>query len=234
MCIAMSDNIFDRTERLLGVAAMERLAGAKVLLFGVGGVGGWCAEALVRSGVGHLTVVDPDCVDATNINRQLMATTTTVGRPKVEVLRERLLEINPQADIMARQMAYTKDSAKEFDFNEYDYVVDAIDSIADKLELILAATRKDCSAVLVSSMGAAMKMDPTQVRVTEFWKVDGCPLAAVLRKRMRRQKRFPERKFLCVWSPEVIRGSEKGSMVHVTGTMGFTLAGIILQKIAAN
>ena len=88
--------------------------------------------------------------------------------------------------------------------------------------------------MLVSSMGAAMKMDPTQVRVTEFWKVDGCPLAAVLRKRMRRQKRFPERKFLCVWSPEVIRGSEKGSMVHVTGTMGFTLAGIILQKIAAN
>lgn len=221
---------FDRTQMLLGAEAMQRLTRCRVLLFGVGGVGSWCAEALVRSGLGHLTMVDPDSVEETNINRQVPATAVTIGMPKVEVMRRHLLEIAPDADITARQERFTADNAEHFGIKDYDYVIDAIDSLADKMELILLATQKG-GPVFFSSMGAATKMDPTQVRVSEFWKIDGCPLAASLRKRMRRAQRFPESKFRCVWSPEVIRGREKGSLVHVTGTMGFTLAGMVLQTL---
>ena len=234
----MADDIFARTEALVGSEALSRMAGTRVLLFGVGGVGSWCAEALIRSGIGHLTIVDPDCVDATNINRQLPATTLTVGQPKVEVMRRRLQEINPKADVIARQERFTADTAATFHLEEYDYVIDCIDSIADKMELILLATAKTQTikqssnqAIFLSAMGAACKMDPTQVRVSEFWKIDGCPLAAKLRKRMRRAQRFPKRKFKCVWSPEVIRGTTKGSMVHVTATVGMTLAGLVIQDI---
>lgn len=227
----MSDNthIFSRTEMLLGAGAMERLRQTRVIIFGLGGVGSWCAEALVRSGVGHLTLVDPDCVDVTNINRQLPALSSTVGRPKVEVLRERFLDINPEAEIVARQERFTAENS-EFGIQNYDYVIDAIDSIADKLELILLTTATETR--LLSSMGAARKMDPLQVRVTEFWKVDGCPLAATLRKRMRKQQRFPERKFKCVWSPERNDNAEpKGTMMPVTATFGLTLASLVLKDI---
>lgn len=225
----MSDNthIFSRTEMLVGAGAMERLRQTRVIIFGLGGVGSWCAEALVRSGVGHLTLVDPDCVDVTNINRQLPALSSTVGRPKVEVLRERFLDINPEAEIVARQERFTAENS-EFGIQNYDYVIDAIDSIADKLELILLTTAT--ASRLLSSMGAARKMDPLQVRVTEFWKVDGCPLAATLRKRMRKQQRFPERKFKCVWSPERNDNAEpKGTMMPVTATFGLTLASLVLK-----
>ena len=242
----MADDIFARTEALVGSEALSRMAGTRVLLFGVGGVGSWCAEALIRSGIGHLTIVDPDCVDATNINRQLPATTLTVGQPKVEVMRRRLLEINPTANIIARKERFTADTAATFHLEEYDYVIDCIDSIADKMELILVCSGEcvvgsnedrmlhtaHCQLpTFFSAMGAACKMDPTQVRVSEFWKIDGCPLAAKLRKRMRRAQRFPERKFKCVWSPEVIRGTTQGSMVHVTATVGMTLAGLVLRDI---
>ena len=228
----MADDIFARTEALLGSDALSRMAGTRVLLFGVGGVGSWCAEALIRSGIGHLTIVDPDCVDPTNINRQLPATTLTVGQPKVEVMRRRLLEINPEADVIARQERFCADTASTFHLEEFDYVIDCIDSIVDKMELILLATA-NTNAVFYSAMGAACKMDPTQVTVSEFWKIDGCPLAAKLRKNMRRAQRFPKRKFKCVWSPEVIRNTEqkKGSMVHVTATVGMTLAGLVLNDL---
>lgn len=222
-------NLYDRTRLLVGDEAMERFAAVRVILFGVGGVGSWCAEALVRSGILHLTLVDPDCVDITNINRQLPATTLTVGRPKVEVMRERLLAINPQADIVIRQEAYTSESAPTFPLEQYDYVVDAIDSLKDKLELILATTHNPQNT-LFSSMGAARKMDPVQIRVTEFWRVDGCPLAASLRKRMRRAQRFPERKFKCVWSPERCETAlPSGTLMPVTATFGLTLASLILK-----
>lgn len=185
---------------------MERIATARVIIFGVGGVGSWCAESLVRSGICHLTIVDSDCVCITNVNRQSMATTRTVGRVKVEALKERLLEINPAADITAVQEIFNADTADGFHLEEYDYIIDAIDSLKDKLELILRCTQKaqQPQPTLYSSMGAALKMDPTQVKVSEFWQVDGCPLAAVLRRRMRKQKRFPGRKFQCVWGPEVL------------------------------
>lgn len=240
-------DIFSRTEMLVGGDAMERLRRTKVIIFGLGGVGSWCAEALVRSGVGHLTLVDPDCVDVTNINRQLPALTSTVGRPKVEVLRERFLDINPDADIVARQERFSLtpspspggEGSEKWDLSGYDYVIDAIDSIQDKLELILLATSKFQFSIFnfqfFSSMGAARKMDPLQVRVTEFWKVDGCPLAATLRKRMRKQLRFPERKFKCVWSPERNDDAEpKGTMMPVTATFGLTLASLILRDIKEN
>lgn len=223
-----------RTEALLGVDGMERLRSTRVIVFGVGGVGSWCAEALVRSGVGHMTLVDPDCVDITNINRQLPALHSTVGRPKVEVMRERLLDINPEADIVARQERFTADIAEIFCLQEYDFVIDAIDSIADKMELILLCTKKTTVQqypVLLSSMGAARKIDPLQVRVTEFWKVDGCPLAATLRKRMRKAQRFPERKFKCVWSPERCDDAEpKGTLMPVTAAFGLALASLVVQQ----
>ncbi len=221
---------------LVGAEAMERLRKTRVIIFGLGGVGSWCAEALVRSGVGHLTLVDPDGVDVTNINRQLPALTSTIGRPKVEVLRERFLDINPEAEIIARQERFTADSAASFSIENFDYVIDAIDSIADKLELILLATANSQFSIFnfqfFSSMGAARKMDPLQVWVTEFWKVDGCPLAATLRKRMRKQQRFPERKFKCVWSPERNDNAKpKGTMMPVTATFGLTLASLVIRDV---
>ncbi len=229
----MSDNthIFSRTEMLMGAEAMERLRRTRVVVFGLGGVGSWCAEALVRSGVGHLTMVDPDYVDVTNINRQLPALSSTLGRPKVEVLRERFLDINPEAEIVSRQERFTADTAASFEIEKFDYVIDAIDSIQDKIELILSTTHYPLPT-LYSSMGAARKMAPLQVRVTEFWKVDGCPLAATLRKRMRKQKRFPERKFQCVWSPERNDDAQpKGTLMPVTATFGLTLASLVIKDI---
>ncbi|MBR1784047.1 MAG: ThiF family adenylyltransferase [Bacteroidales bacterium] len=198
--------IFNRTELLVGGDAMSLLAQTRVIVFGVGGVGSWCAESLVRSGVGRLTVVDSDRVCVTNVNRQSMATSHTVGQVKVEALRERLLQIAPGASVEAVQEIYSPSTAHLFPLHEYDFVIDAIDSLANKMELIIRATDRSLPGrpVLLSSMGAALKMDPTQVRVGEFWQVDGCPLAAALRRRMRRAKRFPGRKVRCVWSPEVL------------------------------
>lgn len=207
--------ILNRTELLVGHEAMERMGAARVIVFGVGGVGSWCAESLIRSGIGHLTVVDSDRVCVTNINRQAMATTRTVGRVKVDALRERLLEINPYAEVTAVQEIFSAETADSFHLEGYDYVIDCIDSLKDKMELILRATAPGAPR-FYSSMGAALKMDPTQVRVSEFWKVDGCPLAAVLRRRMRKQKRFPQRKFQCVWSPEVL--PNLGEQVRSCGT----------------
>ena len=136
------NSAFSRVERLIGADGLAQLTRARVILFGVGGVGGWCAEALVRSGIGHLTLVDPDCVDVTNINRQLPATTRTVGRPKVEVLRERLLEINPLCDVTALKERYTLGA--DFQLAGYDVIVDAIDSLTDKANLILEASGASC------------------------------------------------------------------------------------------
>ena len=226
----MSSEWQSRTALCVGEEGVERLRDARVLLFGVGGVGSWCAEALVRSGIGHLTLVDMDNVDVTNINRQLPALHSTVGRPKVEVMRERLLDINPEADIVARQERFTADSATTFGIGEYDYVIDAIDSIQDKMELILLCTGVGVGTFL-SSMGAARKFDPLQVRVTEFWKVDGCPLAAKLRKRMRKEQRFPARKFKCVWSPERNEAAATGgTLMPVTAAFGLALASAVIQQ----
>ena len=201
--MAIEQAIFRRTELLLGNDAMKQLSDKRVIIFGVGGVGSWCAESLVRSGIRRLTIVDSDRVCITNINRQLMATTKTVGQVKVEALRERLLTINPSAEITALQQIFTEETAEQFDIGSYDYVVDAIDSLKDKTLLILLACRT--SARLYSSMGAALKCDPTRIHVAEFWKVQGDPLARALRKRFKRDGQYPRRKFLCVYSDELLQ-----------------------------
>ena len=187
----------------MGDEAMERIAAAKVILFGVGGVGSWCAESLVRTGIRQLTIVDSDRVAVSNINRQLMATTETVGRVKVEALKERLLTINPHAEITAIENIFTEETANEFHLDDYDYIIDAIDSLSDKMLLIEMACQT--KARFFASMGAALKMDPTRIQVAEFWKVKGDPLARALRNRFKRLKRFPKRKFLCVFSDELLQ-----------------------------
>ena len=194
--------IFRRSELLLGNEAMDRIAQKRVIIFGVGGVGSWCAESLVRSGIRQLTIVDSDRVCITNINRQLMATTKTVGQVKVEALKERLLTINPSAEIMALQKIFSQETAEEFDLDSYDYIIDAIDSLKDKALLILMACRT--KAKFYSSMGAALKLDPTHIKITEFWKVQGDPLARALRKKFKSQKQFPKRKFQCIYSDELL------------------------------
>lgn len=162
--MGLEKGIFKRTELLLGDEVMNRIANVKVIIFGVGGVGSWCAESLVRSGVSKLTLVDSDRICVTNVNRQLMATTKTVGQVKVEALKERLLDINPRAEIRALQQIYSEETADSFELDTYDYIVDAIDSLENKVHLIRTATRTP--ARFVSSMGAALKMDPTKINVS--------------------------------------------------------------------
>ena len=237
--MATEQEIFQRSELLLGAEAMGRIAEKRVIIFGVGGVGSWCAESLVRSGIRYLTIVDSDSVCASNINRQLMATTETVGRVKVDVLRERLLTINPAAEITAIHEFFTAETAESFHLDTYDYIIDAIDSLKDKALLILMATslpssRGDSKGTqFFSSMGAALKLDPTHIKVDEFWKIQGDPLARVLRKRFKREGQYPARKFMCVYSDELIepQGEGKGSLVHITAIFGFMLAGLVIQDI---
>ena len=242
----MQQEIFSRSERLLGVAGMERLRSLRAIVFGVGGVGSWVAEALVRTGVVHVTIVDSDNVAVSNINRQLPATTLTVGQPKVEALKQHLLEVNPEAKITALNMIYSAENAPMFELENYDYIVDCIDSLEHKMALILHAT--SLPAKFFSSMGAALKMDPTRIQVAEFWKVKGCPLAAALRRRIKKKGTFPKKKFKCVFSEELLenradtevsvggtwdtqKAQINGSLMHITAIYGLTLAGLIIQDI---
>lgn len=201
--MGIEKGIFKRTQLLVGNGIMSEISSKKVIIFGVGGVGSWCAESLVRSGIQHITIVDSDRICITNINRQLMATVDTVGQVKVDSLKKRLLAINPKAQINAVQKIYTEDTADSFHIETYDYIIDAIDSLKDKVLLI----RRACAtkAVFFSSMGAALKMDPTQIKVAEFWKVRGCPLGAALRSKFRKMKIKPSRKFKCVYSEELLK-----------------------------
>ncbi len=240
--------IFSRNELLIGPEAMDKISKARVILFGVGGVGSWCAESLIRSGIGHLTIVDSDDVSITNINRQLPATTETVGQSKVNVLKTRLLAINPHANITAMQTIYTAETNDLFRLDTHDYILDAIDSLEHKTNLIINATRTN--ATFFSSMGAALKLDASRIRTAEFWKVYGCPLAAALRRRLKKNT-MPEKKFLCVFSDEVLENKGtppdpspgqsiwderkariNGTIPHITAIFGFTLAGLLIQDIA--
>ena len=229
--MAKEDEIFGRFELLMGSETVERIGQKRVILFGVGGVGSWCAESLVRSGILHLTIVDSDCVCTSNINRQLMATTKTLGQPKVDVLKERLLSINPSAQITALQKVFNEETAHEFELESYDYIIDAIDSLKDKALLILMATRT--KAKLFSSMGAALKLDPTRIKITEFWKVQGDPLARALRKKFKHLGEYPKRKFKCVYSDELIsEGKDEtvcGTVAHITAIFGFILASLVIR-----
>ncbi len=247
---------FDRTARLVGPGAMSRMSEAKVVIFGLGGVGSWAAETLVRTGVMNLTIVDADRVAVSNINRQLPALSTTVGEVKVDVLRKRLLEINPYAHIEAIHGLYTAATADEYDLTGWDYIVDAIDSLSDKALLILRATeamadtcRTERPVRFYSSMGAALKLDPSRIAVAEFWNVKGCPLAAALRRKFKKSGIFPAKKFKCVYSDEIVRNNPdylmevndsamtfgkvatNGSVMHITAIFGITLASLVIRDL---
>lgn len=239
--------IFNRSQLLLGNDGMDALQRAGVIIFGVGGVGSWCAEGLVRAGLTHLTIVDSDTVCQTNINRQLMATHHTLGKAKVDAMKERLLDINPKAEITAINALYSTETADRFVLNSYDYVIDCIDSLSDKCDLILRTTSLS-RPTLLCSMGAALRIDPTRIRLTEFSKVQGDALARAVRNKFKRNKTFPQRKFLCVYSEEpamqnytddsIIKETPSfnkvqvnGSLCHITSIFGMMLAGRVIQSI---
>ena len=238
-----ASSAFARTEQALGIRAFKALSDARVAVIGVGGVGGWCAEALVRTGVGSILIADPDRVALSNTNRQIMASTKTVGEFKVDVLKRRLLEINPKLNIEAISGRYVKADAASFCLEKYDCVVDAIDSLDDKADLILHVTSLE-NTVLFSSMGAAMRRDPLAIAKDEFWKVKGDALARALRNRFRKEGVFPKCKFSCVYSTERPFSPEDappmperrayGSLVHVSAVFGFAIAGMVIDEIAGS
>lgn len=238
----MGSEIFGRTALLVGEQAMESISKAKVIIFGIGGVGSWVAECLVRTGVRDLTLVDSDKVSATNVNRQMPATSLTVGEVKTEAARRKLLEINPEADIKTLTLFYDAETAPGINLSDYDYIVDAIDSLKDKALLILNATRS--GKKFFSSMGAALKIDAGKVKTGEFWDVKGCPLARALRQKFKKEKMYPARKFQCVYSDELLENKGKdteetcdykarinGSLCHITAIFGMTIAGLIIKDI---
>lgn len=192
--------IFNRLQRLTSIKGFDLIQSKSVIIFGVGGVGSWCAESLIRSGIKKLTIIDSDLVCTTNINRQLQATCKTIGKVKVEILKERLLEINPKAQITAMEKIYNKSSAHEFDLNNYDYTIDAIDSLSCKVDLIEHACNSDTT--LFSALGASSKLDPTRIKTAPIWETHGCRLGRFVRKRLR--KRDIKREFICVYSDEIL------------------------------
>lgn len=223
---------FQRTQLLLGAENFAKLTAATVAVFGIGGVGSFTAEALARSGVGHLVLIDKDNVDVTNINRQIHALSSTVGKPKVEVMRDRILEINPAAKVDAVQKFYLPDEpAENFFICEYDYAVDAIDTISAKIELAVECQRRKIP--LVSSMGAGNKLDPTRFKVADIFQTSVDPLAKVMRKKLR--ERGVER-LKVVYSEEVplkINAGEKviGSAAFVPSVAGLILAAEVVKDL---
>ena len=191
-------NQFSRTQLLLGTEAMEKLKGARVAVFGIGGVGGYVCEGLVRSGVGAFDLVDDDKVCLTNLNRQIIATRKTVGRYKVDVMRERMLEINPDCDVRVHKCFYLPETAAEFNFSDYDYVVDAVDTVTAKVTLVLEAQK--AGVPIISCMGAGNKLDPSRFRVADIYKTQGCPLARVMRTALRKRG---VKKLKVVYSDEI-------------------------------
>lgn len=232
------DDFFARSAALLGEKTMEALRSKRVIIFGVGGVGSYAAEALIRTGLTHLTIVDGDTVQPSNLNRQLPATRATLGMPKVEALKARLLEINPDAEIEAIYSMYEGQKydvrgmaeGTMYDFAKYDYIIDAIDDVAAKTDLILYATR--ARVKIFSSMGAALRFDPTQVTTGELMSIKGDALAKAVRARMKKLDRYPSKKVRCVYSVEQAQRCEtRGSLMQVTAVFGLTLASLVISDI---
>ena len=240
-------NQFSRTALLLGPEAMERLAGCRVAVFGVGGVGGYVVEALCRSGIGALDLIDRDEVSITNLNRQLIATLKTIGRPKVEVARERILDINPGCRVTVHQVFYGPETKDLFDFTAYDYIVDAIDTVTGKMALIEQA--KAAGTPIICAMGAGNKMDPTALRVADIEQTSVCPLARVIRGECRKRG---IRKVKVVYStelptrpmedaetvrrkegiaPAATRKDVPGSTAFVPSAMGLIIGGEVVKDI---
>jgi len=225
----MSEDQFTRTRMLLGSEAVDRLQQASVLLFGIGGVGGFVCEALVRAGVGKIHIVDKDVVDITNINRQIIATHDTVGRSKVEVMKERIHSINPDASVEATECFYLPERAGEFDFGSYDYVVDAIDNVAAKLSIICEA--KAAGTPVISSMGTGNKLDPTRFEITDIHKTSVCPLAKVIRKGLK-DRGIKDVKVLYSREEPVRTGLRTpASVSFVPSAAGLIIAGEVIKDL---
>ena len=247
---------FSRTQLLLGPTAMEELKNARVAVFGIGGVGGAAAETLARSGVGALDLVDDDLVCLTNINRQVVATTKTIGRYKADVMAERIRDINPHCTVTVHKCFYLPATADPFDFHDYDYVVDAVDTVTAKLQLIMQA--KECGTPIISSMGAGNKMDPTAFEVADISKTSVCPLAKIIRKELRKRgvnhlkvvysKERPIRpyqdlsvscRYNCVCPPEAQRHCTDrrdipGSSPFVPPVVGMIIASEVVKDLTAD
>lgn len=233
----MAEEIFTREEMLLGQEALAKLRRARVAVFGIGGVGSFAAEALARGGIGHLTLVDGDVVSVSNINRQLIALHSTVGRPKVEVMAERIRDICPETEVNIFQTVYGAENRELLDFSAYDYIVDAIDMVTSKLILIEEA--KKAGTPILCSMGTGNKLDPTRFEVADIAKTSVCPLAKVMRKELKQRgisgvkvvySREEARK------PEVVREEGRravpGSISFVPSSAGLILAGEVIREIA--
>lgn len=231
---------FERTRLLLGDVAMEKLKNSRVAVFGIGGVGGHLAEALVRSGVGEIDIIDNDTVSVSNINRQAVATLSTVGKSKVEAAKDRFLDLNRECRINAIQKFFTPETADEFDFSEYDYVADAIDTVTGKIEIIMRCN--ETGTPVISSMGAGNKLDPTKFEVTDIYKTETCPLARVMRREL---KKRGIKKLKVVYSKEPALaplesedegGSHQkrqtpGSVAFVPSVAGLIMAGEIIKDL---
>ena len=233
----MENGKFERSRSLLGDAAFLKLGAVHVAVFGVGGVGGWCAEALVRTGVRRLTLIDDDTVAESNINRQRQAKPSTIGKPKAEVLRDMLLETVPGADIAAITERYTPETAERFDpiLSGADFVIDAIDSVDCKAHLIERCINGIGGAkpVVFSSMGAALRTDPAKIRTAPFHKISGDALAKALRNRYRKAQRDLPR-HICAYSEEIpagAAGTVKGSIMPVTCAFGMALASLVVRAV---
>ena len=220
--------MFTRTIQLIGEDGFTTLQRARVILFGVGGVGGWCAETLLRTGIGHLTLVDFDKVDTTNLNRQVVATASNIGQSKVLEMQKRLLSIAPKADVLAIDRQYNTETANTFDLAQYDIVIDAIDMVECKALLLYHATQTGCK--VYSSMGAGRKTNPQKIRTAEFWKVQGCPLARALRTKMKKTGLLPASKIQCVYSEEI--SGDQGTLAPVVGVFGMTIAAMVIEHLA--
>ena len=240
------DNWCSRTEILLGNDGVERLKNARVAVFGIGGVGGHAVEALARSGVGALDLIDHDTVSLTNLNRQMVALHSTLGKYKVEVMKERVLDINPEAQVVVHKCFYLPETAEQFDFSKYDYIVDCIDTVSGKLQLIEAAKKADVP--VISSMGAGNKLDPVGFEVADISKTSVCPLAKVMRRELKKRnitkvkvvysKEEPrEAKIQTKEQEEILktnpRKSVPGSCAFVPSVAGLILAGEVIKDIVA-
>ena len=220
---------FSRTELLLGKENMEKLAAARVCIFGIGGVGGYVAEALARSGVGHLEMVDNDVVALSNLNRQIIATHETLGCYKVDIMKERIRSINPKAEVVTHKCFYLPETQAQFDFSKFDYVVDAIDTVAGKIALVQQAEAS--GTPIISSMGAGNKLNATAFRIADIYETSVCPLAKVMRKEL---KKRGVKKLKVVYSqelPMMDRQEIVGSVAFVPSVAGLIIAGEVVKDL---
>jgi tRNA A37 threonylcarbamoyladenosine dehydratase len=231
------NNAFIRSSYLLGSEGMERLGNSKVAIFGIGGVGSYAAEALARTGIGSLILIDYDTIDVTNINRQIHATSKTVGLPKVDVMRDRLLEINPGLIIEAIQKRYTKDTRQEFLDPSFDYIIDAIDMVSSKIDLVTSSL--EMGIPIISSMGAGNKLDPTAFLVSDIYNTRVCPLARVMRNELRKRGVKALKVVYSAEEPIDVnlgdidrRKAIPGSVSFVPSVAGLILAGEVIKDIA--